>query len=162
MVDATGRIRRKRKPGQALAPPPPSRYQAFINGEMTVADLDDEEIYRMQLRDKNGEFTGRPPKSLPREFLLALREEQGRRFTSSMAAKVTAAEKTLDRLMDPNHIPGASDAVAFKAAQMVIERFGGKTPENINIQAAIEVKGWDALADDVLVDIDEEEEEDHE
>lgn len=147
----------KRRRRSAVVQAPPSRYQAFVDGELTAADLDDDEVMRLQLRDKNGNFTGRPPGSLPREFVQAMREEQFKRFDAEMRDMVKDARATLKRLMSPTHMGGPGDAAAFKAAQLVIERFAGKTPDNVNINASIKVNAWDAIADEVLVDVEEDE-----
>lgn len=159
MVDELPAKRLKRSKARAVAPPPPARYQAFIDGVLTVEDLDDDEVFKLRLRNKDGSFSGRPPISLPNVFLEAMRREQHKRFTANMAAKVAAAEATIDRLMDPAHVPGASDATAFKAAQFVIERFAGKTPDNVNIKAEVTSK-WDDAMDDVIIEVDVEEEDD--
>lgn len=134
--------------------PPPERYRKFMDGEISVEDLDDEEIQRMQLRNESGTFAGRAPVSLPREFIMAIRIEQQRRFQHWINVVVPQAQATIVELMNSKKLmPG--DATRLKAAQEIIERFAGKTPDRVEVKAEVSV--FDSAVADILVDIDDEE-----
>ena len=53
----------------------PSRYDDFLDGKLSVEDLDHEEQIRGQIRNRNGEFGGRPPTVIPRSFHQAVVRE---------------------------------------------------------------------------------------
>lgn len=148
-------VRRKRRVREVSAPPPPARYQAFIDGTLTVADLDDEEVFKMQLKDKNGRFSGPPPKVLPAVFLEAIRVEQMKRHHGAIAAMVDDAHKTIARLMHPLHVGGPGDGPAFKAAQFVLERYAGKTPDALIVKAEVKTSAWEDI-EGVTIDVEEE------
>lgn len=134
--------------------PPPERYRAFIDGDLTVEDLDDEEVQRMQLRNERGTFQGRPPISLPREFIRALQVEQQRRFQHWINTVVPEAQKAVLELVKSRNLsPG--DATRLKAAQEVLERYAGKTPDRVEVKAEVSV--FDAAVSEIVVDLDEEE-----
>jgi hypothetical protein len=146
-------VAKKRGHWSSIAPPP-ERYRAFIDGELTVEDLDDEEIQRMQLRSERGTFQGRPPVSLPREFIMAMQVEQQRRFKHWINVAVPEAQKAILELTKSRNLsPG--DATRLKAAEMIIERFAGKTPDKIEVKAEVSV--FDQTLSDIIVDLDEEE-----
>lgn len=108
------------------------RMAQFLAGEISVEDLDDDELARGQFRDANGGFSGRPNKMIPRE----VQQEMIRRLLSrgdelwrngyNIAIKVH-----LEIAADPNNAPGDR----LKAAQYLIERVAGKTPDRIHIAA---------------------------
>ena len=146
-------VAKRRKHFSSIAPPP-ERYRAFIDGELTVEDLDDEEIQRMQLRAADGTFRGGRPISLPREFIMAIQVEQQRRFKHWVATAVPEAQKAvLELTKSRNLTPG--DATRLKAAEMILERFAGKTPDKIEVKAEVSV--FDQTLSEIVVDLDEEE-----
>lgn len=108
------------------------RMAAFMKGDLTVEDLDDEELARGQFRDANGNFGGRPNKLIPREVQqemikrLLARGDELWRSGYNIAIKVH-----LEIAADPNNSP----ADRMKAAQYLIERVAGKTPDRIHIAA---------------------------
>ena len=55
-------------------------------GGWWLEDLDDEEILRMQLKNQNGDFRGRPPMWVPRSFALEMRAEFTRDVHIAMRA----------------------------------------------------------------------------
>lgn len=108
------------------------RMAQFMKGELTVEDLDDEELARGQFRDEHGRFSGRPNKLIPREVQqemirrLLARGDELWRSGYNIAIKVH-----LEIAADPNNTP----ADRMKAAQYLIERVAGKTPDRIHIAA---------------------------
>jgi hypothetical protein len=138
----------------------PERYIAFITGEMTVEDLDDEEVMRGQLRNKNGDFSGRKPNAVPREFMNAILIEQQRRFQGMLGEQINVAMDTLMEVMQKAH-PQPGDAARVKAATYIIDRFAGKTPENVSLKAEVTSK-FENVAHDILIDVDAKQGEDDE
>lgn len=126
------------------------RYQAFINGELTVHDLDDEEVMRGQIRAKDGSFRGRPPTVVPREFATAIQERQRAIVMEELGAMVLPAMRTLMEIMNKQH-PQPGDAARVKAAQLVLERNLGRVPETINLKA--EVETWERHMGEVVVEV---------
>lgn len=148
----SGEVQKRRRRMQA----PPARYQAFMDGDLTVEDLDDEEIQRMQLRASDGSFRGGVPHALPREFLNAIRVEQQKRFSHWVNTVIPQAQETVVELMQSKKLqPG--DATRLKAAQEILERFAGKTPDRVEVKAEVSV--FEQTLSDIIVDLDDEDEE---
>jgi hypothetical protein len=116
---------------------------------ISVDDLDTEELARLQLKDKNGKFTGRPPKFLPREIVDAFRREHYSRVNAILEESLSDMVKTMRAIALDKHEDGAT---RLKAAIYVFERFMGKTPDKINITKESTVED---IVDDILFDIDE-------
>lgn len=135
--------------------PPPSRYAGFMDGTLSVEDLDDEEIMRGQLKARDGTFKGSAPKSIPREFYTAIRIEQQKRFTEKLHPLVLDALTILQHVMKPDYRAQPGDAAKVKSATYIIDRFAGKTPENVQLKAEVFNK-FENVAADILVDVDEE------
>jgi hypothetical protein len=118
----------------------PDRYAAFARGELTIDDLDEEEVMRGQFRGKDGTFRGRPPKFIPREFATAIVRKQHELVATRIAGLVTQAFDTLADVMG-KPFPQPGDAARVKAAQLVLERYLGRVPETVNIKS--EQSTWD-------------------
>jgi hypothetical protein len=116
------------------------RYIAFINGDITVDDMDDEEIMRGQLRNAAGDFGGRPPKLIPREFAQAIQDRQRKLMSERIGGMVLQALETLTEVMQKPH-PQPGDNAKVNAAKLILERNLGKVPETINLQA--EIRTWE-------------------
>ena len=92
--------------------------------------------------------------SLPREFVRAIQVEQQRRFHQWIAKNLEDAQKAVMELVNSKSLtPG--DATRLKAAQEIIERFAGKTPDRVEVKA--EISHFESTIADIVVDIDEEE-----
>lgn len=111
----------------------PDRYDAFVKGEITIDDLDDEEIMRAQIKNADGNFKGRPPKYVPHEFAQAIVAKQHELVASRIAGLVTQAFDTLSDVMG-KPFPQPGDSARVKAAQLVLERYLGRVPETVNIR----------------------------
>lgn len=109
------------------------RYALLAQGHLSVEDLDDEELSRGQLKDKNGQFRGRPPKMVPNELLQAMRKE----WLSRAEAKLREAlyeggiKTYVDLAKDTTIDPG----VRLRAADRITERTMGKVPDKVQIAA---------------------------
>ena len=125
------------------------RYAQLMTGDLTVEDLDTEELARGQLKDKNGRFTGRPPKFLPRQILDAMRSEHHKRVNAVLEESLSDVVKVmrgvaLDKKAEP--------AIRLKAAIYIYERFMGKVPDKIEVDKGAKV---DAIVDKILYDMGE-------
>lgn len=107
------------------------RYADLIAGRINIEDLSPEELARGQLKDRNGHFTGRPPKFLPRELVMRMRREFLARGDKAFEDSYLDAVMEMKRIMTS---PKVDDAVRLKAAIYIVERVGGKTPEHIEMK----------------------------
>lgn len=127
--------------------------QSVQNGEYTwdefVSSLTAEELARGQLMDKNGNFGGRPPSYVPRQFHDAcVRELLGR-------GRILYKEnyvKAIQAMTDIANSPTAKEGDRIKAAQFVIERLEGKVPERLEISAA---DPWQTIISGIVAEVED-------
>lgn len=125
------------------------RALAFARGELTIEDLDDEEIARAQFRNKAGDFRGRPADMVPREFATEMMRRHQEMIFRELAADVVEAMKTLrDVMRTGGRGPGANAQV--KAAEIILQYNIGKVPDKIEIKGEIET--WEHRAEAAVVD----------
>jgi hypothetical protein len=116
---------------------------------LSVQDLDTEELARGRLKDKNGKFSGRPPKFLPREIVDGMRNEHYKRVNAVLEESLSDMVKVMrDIAKDKKEDAG----VRLKAAIYVFERFMGKTPDKINVSTETTVQD---IVDDILYEVGE-------
>lgn len=109
------------------------RYAMLIRGEIKIEDLDDEEVAQGRLKDKNGKFSGRPPKMLPQELVTAMKREWLTRAENRLRdALLEHGIGTLVSLAKDDRI---DPAVRLRAADKLIERTMGKVPDRVHIAA---------------------------
>ena len=106
---------------------------AILSGEEDISLWSEEELIRGQRRDKNGHWTGRPPKVVPK----ALHDELvARKMTaaddllreSTYDAVAVLREVALDKEADP--------AIRIRASEMILDRTKGKPTANMQLQVA--------------------------
>lgn len=109
------------------------RYAEFLNGLITVDDLDDEELAQGRLKSSDGTFRGRPPAVIPAEMVAAMRRE----WLSRAEAKLRDAlmEVGLGGMIEIAKDKSIDPSVRLRAQQMIIERTMGKVPDKIHIAA---------------------------
>lgn len=128
----------------------PSRYQLFIDGTLDVSELDDEELIRGQIKDKNGEFRGRPPRAIPREFHTAVVRELLHRAEGRLKGHLNLAMDTFVEIAANKRAPAIA---RIQAAQYLWERIAGKIPDKQIVEASI--KKWEADLGGLLVDVED-------
>ena len=96
-----------------------------------VAKLTPEELARGQLLAEDGTFKGHPPKWVPRAFMQACVKELMKRGEQLYKGNYVAAIEVMIGLA---HSPDVESAVRLRAAQFVIERIEGKTPDKIILE----------------------------
>lgn len=135
----------------------PERLDQWVKGELKPEDLTDEEVHRMQLMDKNGHFSGRPSKVIPRDLAMAFRSEAQKRLMGWFQEMVPEAQKAYRDLLTARHLqPG--DAAKLRAAEGVFERVIGKVPNATDMHVIIDDKpNFDKAATEIVYDLDEEE-----
>lgn len=106
-----------------------SRLQKLIDGEITFADLDDDEIAQGRLRASDGTFRGRPPDLIPRQLYTELLRELRTRGQRMFQQNLFQAIDTLSEIAE-----GAEkDSDAIAAAKEIITRVLGKVPDKVEI-----------------------------
>ena len=142
-----GRGRPRKNP-----PLPKTRYQMLIDGDITIEDLDDEELRRGVCRNRSGNFSGRPPKTLPAKLVKAMQVEFRRRVEREFQEIAVDARNALHQiLMDKRAQPQAR----VNAAALILERSVGKVPDKV--EQDITVKSFEDEIEGLLVDIPEDE-----
>lgn len=132
------------------------RMQKFMDGTLLPEDFDDDEVHRMQLRDKNGSFTGRPSRAIPRELAQAFRAQQQMRLMAWFAEQIPLAQKATMELLNSRHLaPG--DATRLRAAESIFERVIGKVQANSEMHVTVsKEKSYEDVLEGVLVDVEAE------
>lgn len=125
-----------------------TRYQEFVDGTLTIDDLDEEEIMRGQLRTIAGDFRGRPPAYVPQVFAKAIAERQRQMVYMELGRKVLKALQTLDEVMSRQH-PQPGDNARVAAAKLVLEYNIGKVPDKVELKA--EISQWEKNIQDVII-----------
>lgn len=123
-------------------------------GLIPVEELDDEELAREKLRDKNGKFSGRAHEIVPRAIRKRIQTELFRRL------QLTIQEQSFDyiaNLQDIASDTSASPTERMKASTYLLERVIGKVPEKVEVTA--EVKPWEGIVTGITNDLDQLEEE---
>ncbi len=118
------------------------RWAMLLSGQLTVKDLDDDEITKMALKGKGGVFGGRQ-RALPSHIIAAFEAERQVRWKRDiMAAVPTAVDALLDIINDAEHKDRA------KMAQWFVERAMGKTPDVVQVTTGNE---FDRVASEAIV-----------
>ena len=128
-------------------------WSNFTNGKIPWETLDDDEISRLQLKRMDGTWNPGPkprvvPISIAKTHAQAL-VQRNDKYTREVLLKTT---QTFIDVLDDDM---ASHADKMKAAQYLQERVIGKVPDKVQMTA--EVKPWEGLVEDILVDVDDEE-----
>lgn len=121
-------------------------WQNFANGKIPLDELDNEELARMQVRDKRGTFIGMPPRIVPRELAQAHARELVMRNDKLIREMVLKATQVFDDVMQDDE---ADNRDKMAAARYVLERFLGKIPDKVEVTA--EIKPWQGLVEGILV-----------
>lgn len=121
------------------------RYADLLAGRLSVEDLDMEELARCQLKDKNGKFTGRPPKYLPADLVQRMKREFFKRGDAIFEESyVDAVNVMRDIAINEKYDEG----VRLRAAQYIVERVRGKTPDILVVETE---KPWQVAIQRMVV-----------
>lgn len=114
------------------------RMQMLLDGELAIEDLHDDEIFKGQLRDKNGKFQGTRTNMIPRQFYDQAVVELMRRWQAKVNSQLEPMMKVLQDLANN---PKVSADARYKSAVYLIERAAGKVPEKAEMK--VELSKWE-------------------
>ena len=123
-----------------VSEPDNSRWHQFLVGEIGLQDMDDEELARATFRNAAGDFRGRPPKTVPRNFMQMVVREILRRGDSEIRQLYVRVWKEVGRIA----LYGDKEADRLRAANMLVERIAGKVPDRVEIKAE---RGFEGLVE---------------
>lgn len=126
------------------------KMQALMDGTISIEDLDDEEIQRGQIRDKNGQFRGNKMDLIPRKFYDLATRELLRRWQDQVNQQLNPMLKVLQELAQN---PRVSADARYKSAVYLIERAAGKVPEKTEMK--VEVAKWEEDIEGLFYEDDE-------
>lgn len=143
------RIKANRPPSQKSLLPK-TRWQKLLDGEITVEDLDMEELIQGKVKNKNGQFSSRPPKRVPAELFKTFKAEFHKRAQERFESYTEAAMDALASVATNTRQPGVA---RVQAANALLERSLGKVTDKV--QQEVIVKKWEENFGDLLVDVPE-------
>lgn len=151
----------RRRKTRVVATRNQTRLEQLIAGSLKIEELDDEEILRMQLKNANGDFRGRPPMWVPRSMALEMRAEFQRRFMGELNNMLPKALKAHKEILDSRHLaPG--DAARMTAVKEVYDRTFGKVVQQTEVHAVVEQRTFEDFVGDAIIDVEEEEDDEPE
>jgi hypothetical protein len=154
-VTAEGReIPRPRKRNAKL----PDRYQALVDGQITVEDLDDEELFRGQLRGADGYIRGRHPKAIPWVMHDAFVQQVTQRLERTIVESMPDIVQGLIDIATGgiNDDTGIAMDVRAKAQMYLMDRILGRPKERTQVDVNVQARWEQAFqGGDVVVDIPE-------
>ena len=119
-----------------------SRHQMLLDGELEVADLDEQELENFRGRDIDGEFKGRI-----RPIPAAIRNKIRQRLINKMQAGFEAFLPRAQALLEEIAESSEQDSARVKAIDLLLQRGAGKVPDVVRVGAE---DPWDVILNDVL------------
>ena len=141
--EATRARAASRRAARAANPDAKSRHQMLMDGELSVRDLDREELKAGRGRDIDGELKGRVA-PIPQRIVAKMHQEIFRLHGEIMRSALVDATDTLVELANS---PEVKDEVRIKAAAILLERNVGKVPQDIRVGS---IDPWEQILDDML------------
>jgi hypothetical protein len=141
-----------RKARAAKAAGEPLRFDLLKSGELTVRDLDDEEIVRCQTRDRAGGFTFSHQQVMPDPLAIQIRRELFRRAQRAFDAGLIPSIAVLQKIMQDEEFRG-SDRI--RAAEVFQDRTLGRVSQHIAVHTDVE---WGDTFEGVAMGYDTQEE----
>ena len=125
------------------------KWAMLLSGQLTVKDMDDEELARVQFRTKAGDFSGGRRKMIPSHIAQQIQAEKIRRADAGLKDLLPAAVKALKEIIE-NGADGevVKTADITKAVAMVLDRGLGK-PEQ-KVQMNVTETPWDKVTAEAL------------
>lgn len=116
-----------------------SRYQQFLAKQITVDDLDDEEVMQFGFRDERGRIF--KPRNIPREVVHLFTRAIYDRALHELKINAVEATKTLASIM----VDTSNEAsIRLKAAEAILDRTLGKAPQVVAITGTA---AWEEVFD---------------
>lgn len=137
----------REKRNEALAnrkkdPNKKSRHQMLLDGELTVAELDEDELRKFRGRDIDDEFKGRTA-PLPARIHNQIRQRLLKIMQDGFESFLPRAQAILEDIAEA----GESESARVKAIDILLQRGAGKVPDIVRVGAE---DPWDAILSDVL------------
>lgn len=107
---------------------------ALAKGEVPVEEWDKEEVIRGQKRARDGTFRGRPSTLVPRPLYDELRRRTMEEVYEEVRKAAIPAATVLREMVEGKTEP---DPARLRAAQEVLDRFIGKAPQKVEINAGV-------------------------
>lgn len=134
----------ERKQQKSSQGPQKSRHQMLLDGELAVADLDEDELSRFRGRDIDGEFKGRI-KPLPVKIHAAIRQRLLNKMQSTIEGFLPRAVEILNDIAESSE----QDSARVKAVDLLLQRGAGKVPDVVRVGAE---DPWDVILGDIVRD----------
>lgn len=125
------RARRASDPNYAKEPTHSEKWKQLLSGQLTVKDMDDEELSKGRFRAKDGSFSGRPI-MVPSHIVQAITNERIRRAKQNIEQHLPALTQALVDMADD---PDLKPEVRLKAITVAMERIMGKAEQTTNLKA---------------------------
>lgn len=119
-----------------------SRYRQFMAGQLTVDDLEDEELAACGFRASNGSIF--KPKNVPRELAQAFTRAIYERAQVELRSLTVEAAQTMGEIMKNKTV---EPDIRLKAALSIVERNLGKTPQ---VLAITDTKAYEEVFDGIM------------
>lgn len=128
----------------------PVTWANIKNGSVPWSELDDEELGKGKLRDKNGQWRGGTGSLLPRTMVPEITRRLKDRYDDRLREHLKNAQGVFLDIMNDT---AADPKDRLKAAQYMMERLIGKVPDKVEVVA--EIKPWEGLIEGILTDVPE-------
>ena len=122
--------------------PTKSRHQMLIDGELSVKELDSQELSKFRGRDIDGEFKGRTA-PLPARIHSQIRQRLLQTMQEGFEGFLPRAQAILEDIAETSE----QDSARVKAVDLLLQRGAGKVPDIVRVGAE---DPWDAILSDVL------------
>lgn len=119
------------------------RWAMLLDGRLTVRDLDNQEISRMQVRGAGGGFDGKRRTYMPSHLAEQFHRESIRRANEMLR---TAAPEAVKALLAIGTDPDVKEGDRIRALMYVVDRSLGKTPDVLRVEGESKFDGMLAEA----------------
>jgi hypothetical protein len=101
-----------------------------LAGEVDLSDWDDEELVKGRRKDKNGRFTGRPPKLLPAAYFQELTKRRFARAYQLLEGSLIDGARFLASIIRNEDAPNAD---RLRATELLFDRILGRPKERVGL-----------------------------
>lgn len=116
----------------------------LLDGELSVAELDSDELQHFRGRDVDGEFKGRI-RPIPTKLAAQIRQRLLNQMQGAIEGFLPRAIAILEDIAESSE----QDTARVKAVDLILQRGAGKVPDIVRVGAE---DPWDAILGDVLKD----------
>lgn len=115
------------------------RWAMLLSGTITVRDLDDKELKRMQVRNRAGGFAGTKNRVWPSHLRRQADNERIRRLNRDVKGLGPLAAKRLKELLND---PDTKPEVLARIIDLALQRSLGKVPDHVVHHEGDEITPW--------------------